>query len=63
MNTSDPARQLLRHTIATLAYRDGKTLREAAPSFAKYRAAEKTRTPGQILAHPRDLLDWALTQA
>jgi hypothetical protein len=63
VNSSDPARQLLRHTIATLAYRGGKTLREAPPSFAEFRAGEKTRTPGQILAHLGDLLDWALTQA
>lgn len=27
---SDPARQLLRHTVATLAYRGGKTLRRAS---------------------------------
>lgn len=63
MNTSDPTRQLLRHTIATLAYRGGKTLREAPPGFAEHSAGEKTRTPGQILAHLGDLLDWALTQA
>jgi hypothetical protein len=63
INPSDPARQLLRHAIATLAYRGGKTLREAPPAFGEYRAGEKTRTPGQILAHLGDLLDWALTQA
>jgi hypothetical protein len=60
---SDSSRQLLRHTLATLAYRGGKTLRGAPPEFAKYRACETTRTPEQILAHLGDLLDWALVQA
>ena len=49
---------LLRHTVATLAYRGGKALRGAPPEFAAY---ESGRTPGQILAHICDLLDWALT--
>jgi hypothetical protein len=56
----DPAREFLRHTLATLAYRGGKTLRGAAPDFAAFRIAESTRTPGAILAHIGDLLDWAL---
>ncbi|MBI3665763.1 MAG: hypothetical protein HY236_05970 [Acidobacteria bacterium] len=59
--SSDPKRQLLRHTVATLAYRGGKTLRGAPDGFAGFRVAEKTRTPGQILAHVADLLDWALS--
>src|SRR5712692_5129053 len=57
---NDPKRQLLRHTVATLAYRGGKTLRNAPGGFAEFRMSEKTRTPGQILAHVGDLLDWAL---
>jgi hypothetical protein len=54
-------RQLLRHTVATLAYRGGKTLRGAPEGFSGFRASESTRTPGQILAHLGDLLDWALS--
>lgn len=54
---------MLRHTIATLAYRGGKALRGAPDSFAEYRVGDKSRTPGQILAHIGDLLDWALSQA
>ncbi len=54
-------RQLLRHTVATLAYRGGKTLRGAPEGFSEFRASETTRTPGQILAHIGDLLDWALS--
>ena len=60
MNTStDPKRELLRHTVATLAYRGGKTLRDAPQNFAAFRMGETARTPAQILAHIGDLLDWA----
>ncbi len=55
--------ELLRHALATLAYRGGKVLRGAPPDFADFRAGGTTRTPGQILAHLGDLLDWALTLA
>lgn len=61
--TPDPKRELLRHTVATLAYRGGKTLREAPENFASFRIGETTRTPAQILAHLRDLLDWGLSLA
>lgn len=56
----DSAREMLRHTLATLAYRAGKALRGAPESFATFKAGEKTRTPAQILAHMGDLFDWAL---
>jgi hypothetical protein len=52
---------LLRHTLATLAYRAGKALRDAPPSFAEFRPAPGSRSPGEILAHMGDLFDWALT--
>ncbi|HVP47500.1 MAG TPA: hypothetical protein VMT32_12985 [Bryobacteraceae bacterium] len=61
--TPDPKRDLLRHTVATLAYRGGKAVRGAPPEFAEFRAGTKTRTPGRILAHVGDLLDWALAMA
>ena len=56
----DDARTLLRHTLATLAYRAAKTLRGAPPTFADYRAGPGSRTPAEILAHMGDLLDWGL---
>jgi hypothetical protein len=56
-------RELLRHTVATLAYRGGKALRGAPHGFAEFRAGKTTRTPGQILAHVGDLLDWGLSLA
>jgi hypothetical protein len=59
----DMARALLRHTVATLAYRGGKAIRGAPASFAAFRVAEGTRTPAEILAHIGDLFDWALSLA
>jgi hypothetical protein len=61
MSTSDPKCDLLRHTLATLAYRGGKTFRDAPATFADFSGAG--RTPAQILAHLGDLLDWALSMA
>jgi len=59
----DMQNAILRHTVATLAYRAGKALRGAPPEFASFRAAEGTRTPLEILAHLGDLFDWALGMA
>lgn len=62
--TSDTGkRELLRHTVATIAYRGGKTLRGARTTFAHYQPSESSRTPAQILAHMGDLFDWALSMA
>jgi hypothetical protein len=58
---TESARALLRHTLATLAYRGGKALRGSPPGFHELRVAETVRTPGEILAHIGDLLDWALS--
>ncbi len=60
---SDPKLELFRHTLATLAYRGGKAIRNAPAGFADFRAGEGVRTPGQILAHMADLFDWALSIA
>ena len=59
----DSKKELLRHTVATLAYRGGKAVLNAPVDFATFRVNETTRTPGQILAHIADLLDWALCVA
>jgi hypothetical protein len=56
-------RHLLRHAVATLAYRGGKAIRDVPAGFGTFSVAEGSRTPGQILAHVCDLLDWVLTQA
>ena len=59
----DAKRALLRHTVATVAYRGGKALRGAPASFATYSPDGSPRTPAKILAHLGDLFDWALSQA
>jgi hypothetical protein len=56
-------RQVLRHTLATLAYRARKPLSDVPAGFPEFRASESSRTPGQILAHLGDLMDWALSVA
>ena len=61
MSTPDPKRELLRHTLATLAYRGAKTIRDTPATFADF--SGEGRTPAQILAHLGDLLDWALSMA
>ena len=53
--------EFLRHTVATLAYRAAKTMREAPESFASFRPGPTSSTPVQIVAHMGDLFDWALT--
>ncbi|MGD0630176.1 MAG: hypothetical protein ABR987_12520 [Terracidiphilus sp.] len=57
----DEKRELLRHTLATLAYRAARALDGAPDSFAGFSGTG--RMPVQILAHMGDLLDWALTAA
>lgn len=50
----------LRHTLAALAYRSAKAVRNAPPEFPLYEACAGARTPVEILAHMGDLLVWAL---
>ncbi len=57
------SRAFLRHTLATLAYRGGKAIRDAGPNFADYGSAETSRTPAKILAHIGDLMEWALAMS
>jgi len=56
-------RGLVRHFLATVAYRGGKTLRNAPESFPLFRAGDTSRSPAQILAHMGDLLEWTLRLA
>ncbi len=53
----------LRHTLATVAYRAAKVLRDAPENFSGFRPGPDSRNSGEILAHMGDLFDWALTQA
>jgi hypothetical protein len=61
--TGDTARDMLRHALATLAYRGGKAVRGATDHFADFKTEATIRTPGQVLAHIGDLLDWSLSLA
>ncbi len=56
----DPERTLLRHTLATLAYRSRKVLADVPPGFPLFRPAPEARSAVEILAHMGDLFDWAL---
>jgi hypothetical protein len=48
----------LRHTLATLAYRAQKALRDVPADFAQSKAGSTTRSPLQILTHMGDLMEW-----
>ena len=62
-SNSDPKRDFLRHTLATLAYRGGNAVRNPPAGFADFRGCESGRTASQIVAHIGDLLDWGLSIA
>jgi hypothetical protein len=57
------AMQFLRHTVATLAYRAEKVLREVPPGFAETRISQTTRTPLELVNHLGDLVEWAESMA
>src|SRR5688572_5387085 len=56
-------RALLRHTLATLAYRAEKVLRDVPSGFPEQRLAARARTPLQIVGHLADLMEWAVRMA
>lgn len=57
----DGKRQLLRHLVATVAYRATRAVNDAPDEFATFDGAG--RHPVKILAHMGDLFDWALRTA
>ncbi len=60
MMKRDLKRELLRHLIATLAYRLKVAILDAPENFAAFKIGEAIRTPGEILAHIGDLLEGSL---
>jgi hypothetical protein len=60
---ADAKRELLRHALATVAYRGGKAIRNAPEGFAVFHSHEGVRSPGRILAHMGDLMEWSLSMA
>jgi hypothetical protein len=59
----DHQRELLRHAVATVAYRGGKAVRDVPEGFGHFKAVDSIRTPVQLLSHISDLYDWALSLA
>lgn len=57
---SSDERALLRHTVATLAYRSRRVLLDVPTGFESFRPSEGARSAGEVLAHMGDLFDWAL---
>jgi hypothetical protein len=55
---NDDARAMLRHTVATLAYRAEKVLRETPSGFEDFKLAPNARTSVEILGHLADLMEW-----
>ena len=56
----DQKREVLRHMVATVAFRGGLAVEDAPESFALFTAHEAIRTPGEILAHIGDLFEGSL---
>jgi hypothetical protein len=52
----EPKRELLRHAVATIAFRGGVAVRDVPDHFADFRVTPETRSPAEILAHIGDLL-------
>jgi hypothetical protein len=61
--SDDTARAVLRHLVATLAYRAAKVLRDVPPTFAATSFGSATRRPVDVVAHMADLMLWAITLA
>ncbi len=53
---SDPKREVLRHVVATIAFRGGIAIKDAPADFAEFRPAESVRSPAEVMAHIGDLL-------
>ena len=61
LSADDPTTRLfLRHALATLAYRAGKTVRGTPEAFGRFRATPESPSCVEILAHMGDLMDWVL---
>ena len=52
---------ILRHLLATLAYRAAKVLRDAPDGFGAASFGDATRRPTLIVAHLADLMAWGVT--
>jgi hypothetical protein len=61
MRPVDEKRPLLRHFLASLAYRTQKALRDAPEAFGGFSAGNLTRTPAELVRHMASLIGYART--
>ena len=61
MTLDTTRREVLRHFLATLAYRTQKALRGAPEGFESFSAGSGTRTPEQLVRHMRGVIGYART--
>ena len=54
----DTALGLLRHAVATLAYRAEKVMRDVPEGFDRFRPSPASRTPVELMSHLGDLMEW-----
>jgi hypothetical protein len=55
------SRAVVRHLVATLAYRAAKVLRGVQPGFGQASFGDATRQPVRVVAHMADLMAWAIS--
>jgi hypothetical protein len=60
MASSDPKREWLQPTLASVAYGGAKAMQNAPEIFARFK--DPARALGRILVHRGDLLEWPLFQ-
>ena len=63
LGNSATTRAVLRHVLATLAYRAAKVLRDVPPGFGEFSAGPQWRHPVLIVAHLADLMAWGVRVA
>ncbi len=61
MNATDEKRKMLGHSLATLAYRTQKALRDAPDDFGEFSAGENVRTPSELVRHMTSVLGYSRT--
>jgi hypothetical protein len=57
----DSKREMLRHFLASLAYRTQKALQDAPQGFSEFRISPDVRTPREIVRHMTNVLGYART--
>ena len=61
--SDDPSTiSFMRHALATLAYRAGKTMRDTPAEFGAFRVTADSPSVVEIVSHMGDLMDWVLRQ-